>query len=148
MRRELCAAMTLVGMFLFTAVLAQNAPAETAIRPALAAVKIFVMDMDRSEHFYREVFGLGETQKILNERVFALPGGGTSVARIALVQADHHHEPGSFGMYVADAADIVRRATAAGSTAPRPMVSLGPSGNIGFITDPDGTLIELIQLAR
>ena len=125
---------------------AQTAPAaDASLR--LVLVRVFTTDLNRAERFYRDVFGLTQTQNFgANERVLNLPGAGAP--RLVLAQTEQPRGNGSYAVSVSDIDGVMSRAAAAGATITRP--ASAPSAQmggvrIGLFTDPDGTLVEVIQ---
>jgi catechol 2,3-dioxygenase-like lactoylglutathione lyase family enzyme len=139
--------------------------------PKVFAVQLRVADLDRSERFYREVFGAKVTRVHDRERAVQL----TSGVNIILVQAPARaadapapHGAGGFLMQVVDLQAILARVDAAGGSverAPQAGQSAGsppasgaakPQRNAAqamiaaglraaMVRDPDGVLIEVIQ---
>ncbi len=132
-------------MWLSSLTLAHAQTAPTTL-PALAAVKVDVTDLDRSERFYREVFGLAEAQRYGHERVFSLPGAGAP--RITLVQVESANGGGSLAIIVADIDAVINATGPAGGRVTREPqeMNMGGRARIGFIQDPDGVDIELIEI--
>ena len=117
----------------------QGAPA--ASPPRVQIARVYVADMAKSEHFYRETFGLPAPQVYgATEHVFTLADG----VRLALAVPDHPHGNGSFGLVVTDVDATMARAAASGGTITRAAANHGPA-RVGLVTDPDGTLLELLQ---
>lgn len=130
-----------------TSAVAQTAPL-TFPNPTLAAVRINVTDLERSERFYRETFTLPAAQAYGDhERVLSLPGANAT--RLTLIHTDDTPENGGLAMIVADMEATMRAATAAGGRVTREpqAMNVGGPARIGFIEDPDGVSIELIQIA-
>lgn len=145
MKRIIVAAFLAAALFSPIAAQAQTPTAAPAVR--LVLVRVFTTDLDRAERFYREVFGLTETQDYgEHERVLTLPGEGAP--RLVLAHTDQPRGNGSFALAIADIDAVMSRAAANGATITRaasaPSAQMG-GVRIGLFTDPDGTLVEVIQ---
>lgn len=126
---------------------AQTEPADgAAARPRVLLVRVWVSDLDRAERFYRTVFGFGPAQNFgAGNRMFGAPS--PTAPSIVLALADQPRSNGSFALAVDDAAAVMGVVVAAGGTIER-QAEQAHGMPIGFITDPDGALIEIIQLPR
>jgi predicted enzyme related to lactoylglutathione lyase len=130
---------------------AQTAPAGAAILPRIVMVKVYVTDFARSERFYRDVFGLGAPHAYnASERAFTFPSQtgvpDPNAPLLVLVQTPTARPNGMFALLVPDLDAVMARVPAAGGAITRPAADL-PSAHVrlGFITDPDGASIEVIQ---
>jgi predicted enzyme related to lactoylglutathione lyase len=151
--RTLFAALMLGALLLAPhAALAQTQPATPAAaageRPRIMIVRVFVTDMDRSERFYRTVFGWGPAQAFgPGNRMFGAPS--PTAPSLLLVQTrEPRTNNASFALAVNDTAAVMNAAEGAGGAVQRPASSQGHGMPIGFITDPDGAQIEVIQLPQ
>jgi predicted enzyme related to lactoylglutathione lyase len=121
-------------------------PAAAGERPRIMIVRVFVTDMERSERFYRAVFGWGPAQAFgPGNRMFGAPS--PTAPSLLLVQTrDPRTNNASFALAVNDTAAVMSAAEAAGGAVQRPASAQAHGMPIGFITDPDGAQIEVIQL--
>ena len=116
---------------------------------AVAAVRIFVADLDRARSFYREGIGLTEAGSGPDYAVFSL--GPTSIVLevVPLHEPEHDELVGRLLGVSFDVADI---AQAQRDLASRGVGFLGPpekqewGGILAFASDPDGNIITLVQL--
>lgn len=146
MKRMFAAALMACALLSPLSAAAQTAPM-TFANPTLVAVRVQVTDLVRSERFYRETFGLGEAQSYgERERVLSLPGAGAP--RITLIQSAETPRNGGMAMIVTDIDAVLRAAAASGGRVTREAqaVNMGGAARIGFIEDPDGVSIEVIQV--
>lgn len=145
--RHLLAAALLAGALASPSLaLAQAAPMNFP-NPTIAAVRINVTDLERSEHFYRETFGLPAAQAYgEHERVLLLPGA--NAPRLTLIHTDAAPTNGGLAIIVADIDAVMRAAAASGGRVTREAqsVNMGGQARIGFIEDPNGVSIEVIQV--
>ena len=115
---------------------------------------IYVSDIERSERFYTEIIGLTVQSRTeiddVHEIVLAAESGG---GRLQLAERYNGGQPIDHGfalwkmyMNVDDAMDVHDRAVAAGyeSTMVPQRLERWPV-IVGFINDPDGYSIELVQ---
>ena len=118
---------------------------------------IYVDDIARSERFYTEIIGLKVQSRTeipdVHEIVLAADQGG---GRLQLAERYEGRQPVDHGfalwkiyMNVDDCVDVHRRAVEAGytSTMDPQRLERWPV-TVGFILDPDGYSIELIQTHR
>jgi len=125
---------------------APSAPAMSTVTPRFVLMRVYAHDMAKSEHFYREVFGFDAAQAPNpHERVFTLPDG---LHLVLNEQPATPHGNGSFGLIVSDLNAVLGRVVAAGGTVTRaPATEMNNSVRLALVTDPDGTLVEVIQIA-
>lgn len=148
--------MKLLSLAFLLAFSASGAPAQAdgIASISVTGVGINISDLERSEKFYAEVFGL--------ERVFRYPPEGeileVGLARpgqpgMSIILAHFNDDPlpegkSAYGRLVittSDAMAVAKRATDRGSTT-RSVGTPGPSNPvIIFLDDPDGYEIELYQ---
>lgn len=122
-----------------------------------AFTKLVVADLEASAAFYSDVFGLQEQYRVkdtiggraMEEILYepTAPGGG---AFVLLHFAD---TPGSTagsviaGFLTDEIDDLFPRAIAAGATVVDPVHDAPEHGvRVGFLTDPDGHLLEICQM--
>ena len=126
---------------------AQTGPSQseaTSQRPRVLLVRIWVTDLDRSEHFYRTVFGFGPAQAFgAGNRMFGAPS--QTAPSIVLALTPEPRSNGSFALAVNDTAAVMAAVPNAGGSVANP-AQQAHGLPIGFVTDPDGALIEVIQL--
>ena len=115
---------------------------------------IYVSDLEASVRFYTDIIGLKEQSRTeipgVNEAVLAADDGG---GRLQLAERHDEPQPIDHGfalwkiyMNVDDAMDVHDRAVAAGFTSTMVPERLERWPVIvGFINDPDGYSIELLQ---
>ena len=115
---------------------------------------IYVDDIERSERFYTEIIGLKVQSRTeiedVHEIVLAADVGG---GRLQLAERYNGRQPIDHGfalwkiyMNVDDCVDVHRRAVEAGYTSTMEPARLERwPVTVGFILDPDGYSIELIQ---
>ncbi len=124
-----------------------SAPAAAGERPRLMLVRVWVTDLDRAENFYRTVFGFAPAQAFgPGNRMFGAPN--PAAPSIVLAQTEEPRGNGSFALLVNDVAAVMEAVPAAGGAVERPASAQGHGMPIGFFTDPDGTLIEVIQIPQ
>ena len=130
----------------------EAAPANTAVGPAVGSrvmmLRIYVADIDRAVDFYHEVFGATVMQQMGgNVRITTLPGG---LPGIILIQSDQEATMnGSWVMQVPDLQAALDRAAAHGGTLMNTQFEGQPGGmasRSSHIVDPDGNIIELLQM--
>jgi len=124
-------------------------------RPRLGAVGIAVADLDRSAAFYRATFGMVDVMTFdlphMQEIVLGFEGG-RGAALVLMQYTDgsdngHQGDPLKLVMYVADPAAVAATVPENGgrvTVAPKRWSSLGDA-LVGFVKDPDGHLIELLE---
>src|SRR5687767_14827889 len=114
-----------------------------------------VSDLDKATAFYVDVLGLKKLQAVdLDEmREHLLGSGKPGAPTLVLMEYKDREKPASdteaskFVFYVRDAAATVAQIVERGGRVTR---EPGPYGDniIGFATDPDGHLLELIQVPQ
>lgn len=129
------------------AAFAQTPPTPSAEgRPRLMLVRVYVTDLDRSERFYRAVFGFSAALPFgPDNRMFGPPSA--TAPSIVLAHVDQPRGNGSFALAVNDTAAIMKAVVAAGGSIERE-AQQAHGLPIGFVKDPDGTTIEVIQLPQ
>jgi lactoylglutathione lyase len=121
--------------------------------------KLVVADLEASARFYTDVFGVKEHARVraeiagrgIDEIMFDATNAGG--ATFVLLHFDGQDSPSSdeviLGFICPDVDDIVERATAAGGgVAQAPMVQPEHGVKVGFVTDNEGHLIEVVELLR
>lgn len=122
--------------------------------PRIGAVGIGVTDLARSVDFYQRHFGMAKLMDLslpdMDEVILGFRGG-----QAALVLMAHHDRSGhdytntggKFVVYVEDPVAVAKAIAADGGELvmlPSPIPELG-NALVGFVRDPDGQLIELLQ---
>jgi predicted enzyme related to lactoylglutathione lyase len=121
----------------------------------LSAVGIGVADLDRSLDFYCSVLGMQKTQTFKlphMEEIIVAHEGRNAVVLMHYTDGstpNYKDNPVKLVFYVADAKARTEAIRAAGLEVTREAEALPAMGNaiIGMGKDPDGYVIELIQLA-
>jgi len=124
--------------------------------------KLVVADLDRCAAFYRAVFGLADWTRVTHDNSATSGGpideitfrstaaGGASLTLIKLV--DRPPPPigeAIMGFMTADLGALCDRALAAGGSLPRPVRDMPEHGlKVGFVADPEGHLIEVVEMHR
>ena len=120
------------------------------------SVGIVVSDIDRSIAFYRDVVGMQERRRFdvpamhLLEVVmgFGTEGGGAALVLMHYSDEEQRRYVDIGGKLVIDASDasaVVEAGRAAGCEVVAEPTEYPGFGLIGFIKDPDGYLVELIE---
>src|SRR4051794_33853751 len=121
----------------------------------LGFTKLLVTDLEASAAFYQSVFGIEENYRVqseINDRKIeeilfkAEPGNATFV----LLKFDGAAQPSSdeviLGFITTDIARVFRRAVEAGGAVSQPAKPQPEHGvTVGFVTDNEGHLIEVVQ---
>jgi lactoylglutathione lyase len=123
---------------------------------AIAAVGVAVSDLKRSAAFYTRVVGMKEQRTIELENMDEIILAGERGAAVVLMQykdgvkRDLGAGAGKVVFNVDDIAGAVARAREAGGAVTREPATVPSMGDamIGFVTDPDGVTLELIQQPR
>jgi lactoylglutathione lyase len=121
--------------------------------------KLVVSDLEASARFYSDVFGLKEQGRVraeiagrgIDEIMFAATDSGG--AMFVLLRFDDQSAPSAneviLGFICPDVDDVVARATAAGGgVAQQPTAQPEHGVKVGFVTDNEGHLIEVVELLR
>ncbi|MDZ4775439.1 MAG: VOC family protein [Alphaproteobacteria bacterium] len=122
----------------------------------LGAVGIAVRDMEASATFYAHAFGMRELQRFnlphMDEIVMGFEGRSAAVVLMQYtddIARPPHAFAGKLVFYFEDVVSVAKRAVEAGAVMvrePAPVPGLGPT-LIGFVKDPDGYTLELLQPA-
>jgi catechol 2,3-dioxygenase-like lactoylglutathione lyase family enzyme len=120
---------------------------------AFMATGMAVTDLEKATAFYVDVLGLKKLQEVdLDEMTEHLLGSGKPGApTLVLMQYKGRPKPASdteaskFVFYVRDAAATAQAVVDAGGRITREPQPYGDN-LVGFVTDPDGHLLELIQV--
>lgn len=128
---------------------------------SFAFTKVVVADLEASERFYEKALGLsrvayiefGEGFDQLQEVVLAVPGSAPGGANLQLIHYPGRPKPTHsdtvIGFTVADAQKTLAAMTAAGGRVTVPVTSIAEHGVIcAFVADPDGHVIEILQLSN
>lgn len=126
--------------------------------------KIIVSDVDRLLAFYRDAFGMTQITRIshgagvdeLDEIIMGSAGsaGGANAGHTLVIQRFPNRPiPAcgevTLGFIVADIDQAIKGAVAAGATITRPVWDEPDHGiRVAFIKDPDGHLIEVVQMIQ
>jgi len=146
----------------FTLALALTAIATAAsAQVTLNSVRVAAKDAETLSQFYQAAFGLRETNRLAMQNgveLFLNFGDSVEAAKAnrspQIVIMQTAAGPGSDDVMhviftVSDAAATARAVRAAGGTVEREPAAFGNTGMmIGFVVDPEGNHIELIQPAR
>jgi predicted enzyme related to lactoylglutathione lyase len=119
--------------------------------------KLVVADLAASEAFYVEVFGLDATSRVtseigsrgIDEIIFAptAPGAGAFILLRYQDTDGPRTDEVIVGFVVTDADDVLTRAAAAGGTIVRPAKEMSEHrAKVGFVSDPEGHLLEIVQV--
>jgi len=119
----------------------------------IAAVGVAVSDLARSASFYGRVLGLKEGQRIVLDHMDEIIMTGERGASLVLMQykdgvtRDLRANAGKVVFYVDDIGATVAAARDLGAAVTREPAVAANFGNalIGFVEDPDGATLELIQ---
>jgi catechol 2,3-dioxygenase-like lactoylglutathione lyase family enzyme len=128
-------------------------------KPRVLQLSIRTSDLDRADAFYTTVLGLERRGKYrptptTEERFYGFESEPAETLICLVHFSDQPHEPAAAGMMahvifnltVPDVRSIVDRTVAGGGTILRDMITqqaLDFTQDMAFITDPDGTTIEL-----
>jgi catechol 2,3-dioxygenase-like lactoylglutathione lyase family enzyme len=123
--------------------------------------KIIVADVDRLFGFYHEVFGLGVISRVrqgegeseLDEIIMGPAGEGYAAPSLVIQRYPNRPIPArgeaTLGFIVSDIGRTIEKAVAAGATIDRPVRTASEHGiHVAFIKDPDGHLIEIVQMLQ
>ena len=128
-----------------------------AQKAAYSFTKLVVDDLDAMTAYYREVFGLEEVRRVkaaigaegIDEIMLGIDGAHAGV--ILLKWLDRPAPPCGeviLGFSTSDIAALFERSTAAGgSVVEAPRMSVEAGMVVGFLTDPEGHLVEVIERA-
>jgi predicted enzyme related to lactoylglutathione lyase len=121
--------------------------------------KLLVQDLERSARFYTEVCGLTELHRVdaqiagrpISEIMFNPTGPGAAMF-VLLKFMDDEGSTGKdvvLGFQTDDVAAFVQRAVAAGGKVVDPVRDNPEHGvKVGFVSDPEGHLIEVVQVTE
>jgi predicted enzyme related to lactoylglutathione lyase len=120
-----------------------------------AATGIVVRDLDAAQRFYESTLGMKELNRVrvdtlgMDEVILSLPGGGAALVLMRYDDARAHVEVGQKLVFtVASPAAVADAAVAAGGKVIFPPTLLPDFGaTIGFVQDPDGHQIEVLDRA-
>ena len=115
---------------------------------SLAAVRIFVDNLDRARHFYRDVLELRETVTEQAWSVFDLGGKDVVVEEVAAEAPEHDELVGRFlavSFEVDDVETAYRELMAKGVTFEQPPEKQVWGGTLAFPRDPDGNVLTLVS---
>lgn len=120
-----------------------------------AATGIVVRDLDAAQRFYETSFGMKEVNRVrvdtlgMDEVILGLPGGGAALVLMRYDDGRAHVEVGQKIVFtVPSPAAVAEAAVAAGGKVVFPPTHLPDFGaTIGFVQDPDGHQIEVLDRA-
>ena len=120
-----------------------------------AATGIVVRDLDAAQRFYETVLGMKEQNRVrvdtlgMDEVILGLPGGGAALVLMRYDDGRAHVEVGQKLVFtVPSPAAVAEAAVAAGGAVVFPPTLLPAYGaTIGFVQDPDGHQIEVLDRA-
>ena len=124
---------------------------------ALAFTKIFVADLDATTRFYRDAIGLelvtqlaaGDGEDALKESILSVGGGNSN--QLILVSYDHRPAPtpgeACTGLIVLNMETTLTAIEKFGGKILVPIQEIPKHGvRAGIIADPEGHMIELVQM--
>ena len=118
----------------------------SGILQSVSAVRIFVDDIERARHFYRDVLELNETSATPDWAVFDLDGKNVIVEKVATDDPEHDLV-GRFlavSFNVDDIDATYRKLVARGVSFPEPPERQQWGGTLAFPRDPDGNILTLV----
>lgn len=120
-----------------------------------AFTKLVVDDLDGCGAFYAEVFGLSELYRVheeiagreIDEILYAPTAEGGATFAVLRFAGGEAAPSGVITGFVTDEIEAVfARATAAGGSVVQPPADMPAHGHrVGFLADPEGRLIEVVQ---
>lgn len=129
-------------------------PDASPTRNLIGGFGIAVADLDRSAAFYRSTFGMVDVMTFdlphMQEIVLGFESGkGASLVLMQYTDgSDNSHQghPLKLVFYVEDPLAVAAAVAAAGLEVPMPPAPMANLGGalVGFVTDPDGHLIEIL----
>jgi predicted enzyme related to lactoylglutathione lyase len=125
---------------------------------ALSFTKAIVADLEAMAKFYQSVFGLKEVMRVQEDlagepidEIILSPSGEMTPSSFILLRFVERQPPAAsdsiLGFITADLPALLQRVRAAGGQVaqePRTMAHLGIE--VGFAKDPEGRLLELVQM--
>jgi catechol 2,3-dioxygenase-like lactoylglutathione lyase family enzyme len=118
----------------------------SGILRSVSAVRIFVDDIDRARHFYRDILELPETSATPDWAVFDLDGKDIVVETVAADDPEHDLV-GRFlavSFKVDDIDATYRKLLAKGVAFSEPPERQQWGGTLAFPRDPDGNILTLV----
>ena len=118
----------------------------SGILRSVSAVRIFVDDIERARHFYRDVLELSETSATPDWAVFDLDGKNVIVEKVAADDPEHDLV-GRFlavSFKVDDIDATYRKLVQKGVSFPEPPERQSWGGTLAFPRDPDGNILTLV----
>ena len=132
----------------------------SVVSSSFSFTKIVVRDVDAAQRFYCDVLGLklvlrfqtGENEFQLDEAILSSTGAYDGGHNLIVIQYLNQPAPtpgeGIFGFTVADVDATITAVLAAGGTLHRPVRHLAEHGiKVAFVKDPEGHMLELVELA-
>jgi catechol 2,3-dioxygenase-like lactoylglutathione lyase family enzyme len=113
---------------------------------SVSAVRIFVDDIERARHFYRDILELIETSAASDWAVYDLDGKDIIVEKVAADDPEHRLV-GRFLAVSFEVDDIdatYRQLKAKGVSFPEPPERQAWGGTLAFPRDPDGNILTLV----
>jgi catechol 2,3-dioxygenase-like lactoylglutathione lyase family enzyme len=118
----------------------------SGILQSVSAVRIFVDDVERARHFYRDILELSEAWATPDCAMFDLDGKNVLLEKVAADDPEHdlvgRFLAVSFNVDDIDAA--YRKLTAKGVSFSGPPERQGWGGTLAFPSDPDGNILTLV----
>jgi catechol 2,3-dioxygenase-like lactoylglutathione lyase family enzyme len=113
---------------------------------SLSAVRIFVDDIERSRHFYRDVLELRETSATPDWAVYDLDGKDIIVETVPADDPEHDLVGRllAVSFEVDDIDAVYRDLTAKGVAFEQPPEKQNWGGTLAFPRDPDGNILTLV----
>jgi len=118
----------------------------SGVLQSVSAVRIFVDDIERARHFYRDILELNEASATPEWAVFNLDGSNIIVEKVAAEDPEHT----LVGRFLAvsfnvDDIDVTyRKLVAKGVSFPEPPERQQWGGMLAFPRDPDGNILTLV----
>jgi lactoylglutathione lyase len=118
----------------------------SGILQSVSAVRIFVDDIERARHFYRDVLELNETTATPGWALYDLDGKNIVVEKVAADDPERH----LVGRFLAVSFNVdnvdatYRKLLAKGVSFPEPPERQGWGGTLAFFGDPDGNVLTLV----
>jgi lactoylglutathione lyase len=125
---------------------AERGAVMSGVLQSVSAVRIFVDDIERARHFYRDVLELNETWATPECAMFDLDGKNIIVEKVAADDPEHDLV-GRFlavSFNVDDIDTTYRKLVQRGVLFPEPPERQQWGGTLAFPRDPDGNILTLV----